>query len=169
MANVANRDPFGELFDFRRDFDHIFNRFLHSWPSRSALSTASGTDSSGALLPPLNAYLDKDNKNFHVQVALPGVDPKDVEIHVQGNILSIRAQQESKQENRESNYIYRELSYGSFERDISLPEGVDRDKISAEYRNGVLEVTAPISAAALPRRIEVKGGQQTKQIAAGSK
>jgi len=121
-----------------------------------------------ALLP-VNAYLDKDNKNFHVQVALPGVDPKDVEINVQGNVLSIRAQQESKQENRESNYIYRELSYDSFERDISLPEGVDRDKIAADYRNGVLEITVPISAAAQPRRIEVKASQQGKQIAAGNK
>lgn len=168
MANLASRDPFNELFDFRRDFDHIFNRFVSSWPSRSALGAGSAAGS-GTLLPPVNAYLDKDNKNFHVQVALPGVDPKDVEINVQSNILSIRAQQESKQENRDSNYIYREMSYGLFERDIALPEGVDRDKISAEVRNGVLEIAAPISVGALPRRIEVKGGQQSKQIAAGSK
>jgi HSP20 family protein len=165
MANLANRDPFSELFDFRRDFDHIVDRFLSSWPGRSSSREISGN----VLIPPVNAYLDKDNKNFRVQAALPGIDPKDVEINIQGNILSIRAQREVKQESKESNYIYRELSYGSFERDIQLPEGVDREKISAEYRNGVLEITAPISAAALPRRIEVKGAEGAKQIAAGSK
>lgn len=167
MANLANRDLFNELFDFRRDFDQIFNRFLGSWPSRSMLRAAPDAAAS-ASLPAVNTYVDKNNKNFHIQVALPGVDPKNVEIQVQGDILSIRAQQELKQENKDANYIYREISYGAFERDIELPAGVDRDKISAEFRNGVLEVAAPISAAALPRRIEVKGGQEAKQIAAGS-
>ncbi len=169
MANLANRDPFTDLFDLRRDFDHLFNRFVSSWPhQRSVLSAGSGANAGNTLLPPVNAFLDKNNKNFHVQVALPGVDPKDVEIQVQGNILSVRAQREGKQENKDFNYLYRELSYGFFERDIELPEGVDRDKISAEFRNGVLEIAAPVSAAALPRRIEVKGGQEAKQIAAGS-
>ena len=167
MANLTNRDPFSDLFDLRRDFDHIFNRFMTSWPGRS--SSGSGQLSGNTVLPPVNAYLDKGNKNFHVEVALPGIDPKDVQINVQGNILSIRGQQESKQETQENNYVYRELSYGSFERDIALPEGVDRDKISAECRNGVLRINIPISASAQPRRIEVKSGgqQEAKQISAG--
>jgi len=57
---------------------------------------------------------------------------------------------------QKSDYLRREITYGSFERLIELPEGVDKDKLTAEYRNGVLEMTAPISAAALPRKIEVK-------------
>lgn len=167
MANLASRDLFHELFDFRRDFDQMFSRLLGSWPGRSTLRTAPDATAS-ALLPAVNTYVDKNSKNFHVQVALPGVDPKNVEIQLQGDMLSIRAQQETKRENTEANYIYREISYGAFERDIELPEGVDRDKISAEFRNGVLEIAAPISVAALPRRIEVKGGQEAKQIAAGT-
>jgi HSP20 family protein len=55
--------------------------------------------------------------------------------------------------------------YDSFERDIALPEGVDPEKISAEYRNGTLEITAPISASAMPRRVEVKSSQEAKQLA----
>jgi HSP20 family protein len=53
-------------------------------------------------------------------------------------------------------FIRREFTYGSFQRSLVLPEGVDKDRISADYRNGLLEITAPISAAALPKKIEVK-------------
>jgi HSP20 family protein len=51
---------------------------------------------------------------------------------------------------------------------LALPEGVDTSKITADYHNGVLEITAPISAAALPRRVEIRGGSQLRQMAAGS-
>jgi len=50
------------------------------------------------------------------------------------------------------------IVYGAFERTLSLPEGVEPDKVTADYQNGILEITAPVSAAALPRRIEIKGG-----------
>jgi HSP20 family protein len=52
--------------------------------------------------------------------------------------------------------MHQEITYGSFTRTIVLPEGVDKEKISAEYRNGTLEITAPIAASSLPRRIEIK-------------
>jgi HSP20 family protein len=87
---------------------------------------------------------------------LPGVDAKDVNIQVLGNTLSISGERSSSRETKESDYLHREITYGSFQRLIELPEGVDKDKLTAEYRNGVLEITAPISAAALPRKIEVK-------------
>ncbi|HJY91632.1 MAG TPA: Hsp20/alpha crystallin family protein, partial [Candidatus Acidoferrum sp.] len=57
---------------------------------------------------------------------------------------------------KEADFLQREISYGSFMRSLSLPEGVDKDKISAEYRNGMLEITAPIATAALPKRVEIK-------------
>jgi len=87
---------------------------------------------------------------------LPGVDPKDVNIQVLGNALTISGERSSSRETKESDYLHREISYGSFQRLIELPEGVDKDKLTAEYRNGILEITAPIAAAALPRKIEVK-------------
>jgi HSP20 family protein len=74
-----------------------------------------------------------------------------------------------RNESNEADVVYREWMYDSFEREIALPEGVDRDKVSAEYRNGMLEITAPISAAALPRRVEVKGSQEARQIAAAGR
>jgi HSP20 family protein len=87
---------------------------------------------------------------------LPGVDPKDVNLQVQGNTLTITGERSSSRETKEADYLRREITYGSFERSILLPEGVDKDRLNAEYRNGILEITAPIAAAALPRKVEIK-------------
>ncbi len=87
---------------------------------------------------------------------LPGVDPKDVGLQVQGNTLTISGERSASRETKETDYLRREITYGAFQRSILLPEGVDRDKLTAEYRNGILEITAPIAAAALPRKVEIK-------------
>lgn len=167
MTNLAKREVlYSDLFDFRRDFDHLFNRFLSAWPGRTGQNGASSTT---AMVPAVNAYVDRNDKKFHCQVALPGVNPKDIDIQVQGDVLSITGQHKTKNDSNNADVVYREWMFDSFERDIALPEGVDRDKISAEYRNGMLEITAPVSAAALPRRVEVKGSQDTKQLAAAGR
>ncbi len=167
MTNLANREGlYTDLFDFRREFDHIFNRFLSAGSGRSGQNTASSTTS---LVPAVNAYVDRNDKKFHCQVALPGVNPNEINIQIQGDVLSISGQHQTQNANNNADVVYREWTFDSFERDIAIPEGVDRDKISAEYRNGTLEITAPISAAALPRRVEVKGSQDTKQLAASGR
>jgi HSP20 family protein len=61
----------------------------------------------------------------------------------------------------------REFLYGRFQRSVMLPEGVDTDKLTAEYKDGVLEITAPISGAAIPRKIEIKSLPRAKGVAAG--
>lgn len=152
MTNLIPRDNFfQDLFDFRRDFDQIFNRFL-SWPSaqeESAMTTA-------GFSPAIESFIDKDGKKFHCQVMLPGVDPKNVNLQVQGNTLTISGERSATKETKEAEYLRREITYGSFQRSMMLPEGVDTDKLNAEYRNGILEITAPVSAAALPRKVEIK-------------
>jgi HSP20 family protein len=168
MANLSYRDSFfQDLFDFRRDFDHIFNRFLSG---RQGTRTAErGEASLAAFAPAVESYVDRDGKKFVCRVALPGVDPKEVNIQVQGNVLSISGERNVSNERKEADFVQSEMMYGYFERDVALPEGVDSSKIDAEYHNGVLEITAPISAAALPRRIEIKAGEgRAKQIGAGS-
>jgi len=144
--NLRPRD----LFDFRRDFDEVFHRFL-DWRSPQE-----GQNSIEGFIPAIETSIDQDGKKFRCQVMLPGVDPKDVNIQVQGHTLSISGERSTSRETKESDYLHREITYGSFQRLLELPEGVDKDKLSAEYRNGMLEITAPISAAALPRKIEVK-------------
>jgi HSP20 family protein len=153
MTHLIPRDNFfQDLFDFRRDFDQIFNRFL-SWPSAQEESVVTTT---ALFTPPMECFVDKDGKKFHCNVALPGVDPKDVSLQVQGNTLTISGERSASRETKETDYLRREITYGAFQRSILLPEGVDRDKLTAEYRNGILEITAPISVAALPRKVEIK-------------
>ena len=166
MANLIHRDNvFQDLFDFRRDFDQMFNRLLtgrrgHDQSDENALTTFS---------PAVDAYIDRTGKRFVCRVALPGVDPKDVTIEAHGGMLSLRGERKISNERREADFVHTEFMYGSFVRDIELPEGVDADKLTAEYNNGVLEITAPISAAALPRRIEIKAGEQNvKQMGASA-
>jgi HSP20 family protein len=149
-ALVPRSSLFNDLADFRKDFDQMVNRLMN-W--RSPHEEQSLTE---GFIPAIESSIDKEGKKFRCQVMLPGVDPKDVNIQVLGNTLSISGERSSTHETKEADYIQREITYGSFQRMIELPEGVDKDKIAAEYRHGVLEITAPIAAAALPRKIEVK-------------
>ncbi len=151
MTTLIPRNPiFREFVDFRRDFDQMFNRLLNWRSPQEEQILAEG------FIPAIETSIDKDGKKFHCQVMLPGIDPKDVNIQVLGSTLTISGERSSTRETKESDYLHREIIYGSFQRLIELPEGVDKDKVTAEYRNGVLEITAPIAAAALPRKIEVK-------------
>jgi len=151
MNNLIPRDTFfQDMVDFRKNFDQVFNRFLR-WPSAQEDLTQMREFS-----PAVESYIDKDNKKFHCQVQLPGVDPKDVEIHVQGNTLTITGERSNERETRVADYLQKEITYGSFTRSLVLPEGVDRERVTAEYRNGMLEITAPIATAALPRKVEIK-------------
>ena len=151
MANLLRRNnPRQELFNVRRNFDESFNRFL-GWPSMQEEQTFAADFS-----PAVESFIDTNNKKFHCEVLLAGVDPKDVNIQVQGNTLTISGERSSSRETREADFLHREITYGSFTRTIMLPEGVDKDKLSAEYRNGTLEITAPIATNALPRKVEIK-------------
>jgi HSP20 family protein len=161
MAHLIPRDPlFQDLFDFRRNLDQVFNRFL-TWPSAQEQRTLANEFS-----PAVESFIDKDNKKFHCQVLLPGVDPKDVNIQVHGNTLTISGERTSSRETKEADFLQREITYGSFMRSLVLPEGVEKDKISAEYRNGSLEISAPIASASLPKKIEIKTLPSSKAASA---
>ena len=152
MTNLIPRDTFfQDMVDFRRNFDQVFNRFLR-WPSAQEENTLALREFS----PAVESFIDKDNKKFHCEVLLPGVEPKDVEIHVQGNTLTISGERTNTRETRDHDYLQKEITYGSFTRSLMLPEGVDRERVSAEYRNGLLEITAPIATASLPKKVEIK-------------
>lgn len=162
MANLTRRDNiFDGLFDFRRDFDGIFNRLL-----TNSSSTGQSPSTLFATVPPIEALVDAKDNRYHLRVALPGVEPNEVQINLQGNYLTISGEHKSEQEKKDSDYMHREFSYEHFERTIMLPETVDTGKINAEFKNGVLEITAPLSATALPRKIEIKSAPQAKAASA---
>jgi HSP20 family protein len=162
MANLAGRDRiFNDLFDFRRSFDQIFNHVLSGSPWEQ--ETGSGLST---FAPTIETCVDKAGKKYLLRAALPGIDPKDVQINVQGNTLTISGERKEDRSRKEAEYMHQEISYGAFQRMVTLPEGVDTERINAEYHNGVLEITAPISASALPRRIEIKSSPSAKQMSA---
>ncbi len=99
------------------------------------------------------------NDVLHVRMDLPGVDPKAVDMSVEGDVLTIRG--ERKAEHQET--AYREVTYGRFERRIRVPDGTDAEKIAAKYVNGVLQVTVP-----LPKPVSRKININVENGAAGS-
>ncbi len=143
MANVSRPlpPPLKDIGQLRREFDEIFERVL---------GHRSFAAPEHAAMPSIESYVDKDT--LVVRADLPGIDPKDVEISVIGNRLAIRGKRESSKQESGRDYYHREISYGSFERTISLPEGVKADQIKASYRSGVLELSAPLTKAAAPTR-----------------
>jgi HSP20 family protein len=162
MANLARREHmFNELFDLRSSFDHLFNKFLNT-------STATGDRQERLLIavPPIEAWVDNEKKQYHLSVAVPGVDPKEIELNLQGNNLTVSGEHKSESEKKEADYRQQEFSYDRFMRTIALPEGVDTQKITAEFKNGVLEIVAPLSEAALPKRIEIKTPAKAKEASA---
>ena len=153
MRNLyTNERLFEDLFGFRREFDEMFNRILSGKPWGLELPEFKKTFN---ITPAVEAYVDKE------------VEPKDLQIHAQANVLTIRGERKLSHSTKEIELMEGEIVYGVFERTLELPEGVNVEKLTAEYVNGVLEITAPVAAAALPRKIEIKTTAPfVKQIAA---
>ena len=94
-------------------------------------------------------------KEVTVRAEVPGVDPKEVQVTVSGNVLTISGEKKESHEEKGSQVYRSECSYGSFRRSVELPEGVDADKVSAEHANGILTVRLGKSKAAAAKRIPV--------------
>ncbi|MFW2372298.1 MAG: Hsp20/alpha crystallin family protein [Gammaproteobacteria bacterium] len=99
----------------------------------------------------------KEEENQFLLVAdIPGVDPKDIEVHMENGILTIKGERESEKKTEREGYKRIEREHGVFYRRFTMPEGVDPEGINANSNNGVLTVTIPKQEAAQPRRITVK-------------
>lgn len=104
---------------------------------------------------PMDLYRDGDH--YVLAADMPGIDPGSVDIDVDGQLLTIRA--ERTLANGEGvKWIARERQSGSFLRQLNLGQGIDTERIAASYENGVLSVTIPVSEKAKPRKIEVSTG-----------
>jgi len=98
----------------------------------------------------------ENDKELLVSADLPGIDPKQVEITVQENILTLSGERKAESESKDESYHRVERAYGSFTRSFVLPSTVDETKVSAEYKDGVLRIHLPKREEAKPRRIDVK-------------
>ena len=97
-----------------------------------------------------------------VRADVPGLDPKDIEISVLHDVLTIKGERKAEKEVTEKDYLRREVSYGAFERRMSLPEGATADKIHATFKNGVVEVSIPLPKGIEGKKIPLQVEAETK-------
>ena len=138
-------DPFDDLASLRESMDKLFEEFFTRRPDRIRAPVV--------WQPAIEAY--ETDGDVVVRAELPGIDPKQVEISVTEDTLTLKGEAKSEQEEKKRNYYRRELRYGSFVRSIALPSGVQGDKASASYKNGILEIRVPKSERAKPKTVKV--------------
>ena len=104
-----------------------------------------------------------------VKADLPDVNPQNLDIRVENNILTIRGERKFESKVNEDNYLRIERAYGSFSRSFSLANSVKSDAIKADYQNGVLTLSLPKREEAKPKQIKVNVGTHTMAAAAGAR
>ena len=114
----------------------------------------------GPRLMPMDLYREGDH--YVLSADMPGIDPGSVDVDVDGQLLTIRAER-TLAGHENVKWITRERQSGSFLRQLNLGQGVDVESISASYDNGVLSVTIPVSERAKPRKIEISTASDQKQ------
>jgi HSP20 family protein len=132
-------------------------------PIRNAMERLLGEWSLGALpngftelAPPLDVRETDDA--YIVEVELPGVDPKDTEVSIEGRTVTVRGQFAEEEEKQEGNFLLRERRRGQFMRAVALPGMVDVDKVTSKYENGELTITLPKATQNRARRVEIESG-----------
>jgi HSP20 family protein len=133
---LARWNPWQELFDLEREMSDLTRRVFRagSVPSKQG---------NGRTWTPAVDVFSRDG-DLVVRAELPGVDPeKDIDISIHDGMLTIRGERRFEEKTERESYYRFESSYGSFQRSIALPQGVNADDVRATYENGVLEVVIP--------------------------
>jgi len=141
--------PLRALTEMQQEMNQLFSRFF-----------GEGEQAGNRWVSPSESYVPRiesavrDNRLW-VKADLPGIDPKDVEVEVEGNRLTVRGQRKAEHAGSKSGYLHREVQYGSFLRSFTIPEGVKAEDIQAKYHNGVLELSVPLPASVLPKKVTI--------------
>lgn len=144
---MMNRDTF-------REFENMSDRLNRVLTGRSA--PGGGQDESMALADwaPVVDVMETEEE-FQIRAELPGVEKKDVKLSVEEGVLAISGHREQEKEEKGKRYHKIERAYGSFARSFTVPDAVDEQKVTAEFKNGLLTVRLPKSEKARPKSIEV--------------
>jgi HSP20 family protein len=134
--------------NLRREIERLFDHFLEpGWLQMPVW---------GAWEPKVDVSETKDA--LIVKAEVPGVDQKDIGLSLQEGVLTIKGEREEEKEEKDKRYHRVERSYGAFARTVRLPAAVDSGKVSATFKDGVLTVTLPKTAAAKGTTIPIKAG-----------
>jgi len=148
--------------DLRREIDRLFEDFdggfFRSPFRRSAFDVMPfwGREPAWPAAPAVD-FTDT-GKAYEITAELPGIDEKNVDVKVANGVLTIKGEKQDEKEEKKKDYYLRERNFGSFERAFQLPDGVDGDKIEANFKKGVLTVSLPKKPEAqqAAKKIDVK-------------
>lgn len=140
-------EPFRDLITAQDRFNRLFNEAFASFFADEGLSTTQ------AWVPAVDIYETDDNVVLTAE--LPGVDPKDVDVRIEGNMLYLKGERKLDSNIKEDQYYRLERIYGPFSRSFTLPASVDPDKVTAEYNHGVLTLTMAKKEEAKAKTIKI--------------
>jgi HSP20 family protein len=157
MLSKAWSPGWSSFDSFRREMDEVFDRFFSSAAHPNSTSSNAVTDGQA------ETFL-RDGK-WVLRLDLPGVEPKDIDVSVAGDSLTIRASREWRRPGANDGGAAHEIHYGKFERSLTLPKGTKSDQIKASYQHGVLELTIPASPEVAGRKIPIAvEGKEQQQL-----
>jgi len=148
----------------RREVDRLFEEFDRGWGrfgfGRSLLDAAPRFGGALTTVAMPSVDIVEKEKVYEVTAELPGMDEKNIDVKLANGMLSITGEKKEEHEEKKKDYHLSERRYGSFQRSFRVPDGVDAEKISAEFKKGVLTVTLPKTAEALKaeKKIAIKPG-----------
>jgi HSP20 family protein len=155
MRLLTRFEPFSE-FSTMQDRTNRMNRLFRELYSPEEALTAT------SFAPPADVY--EDEHTITLKLEVPGIDEKDIDIHIENNMLTVHGERQIEKEEREENFLRIERQYGSFTRSFMLPSSVDSGQVSAHYDKGLLKISLAKKAEAKPKQIKVNvGGEKTLQ------
>ena len=149
MANMSVWDPINEFSSLRNTVERLFDE---AWVRPSAVYSTATKAPHG-----IATDLWEHDDEFRVEALLPGMGPEDVDISVQGNVLTISAQRNSRDDSSDVRWYMREMPIGHYYRQFTLPAPVNGEAVEAHMENGILSLRLPKVAAARSHRIEISG------------
>src|SRR5579883_110043 len=143
---IVRWEPFRDLVATQERFNRLFNEAFSSIFSDEGVGTQTWA-------PPVDIYETDDSVILTAEV--PGVDPKDVDVRIEGNTLYLSGERKLDSGIKEENFRRMERVYGPFSRSFTLPASVNPDKVNAEYSNGLLTLTMTKREEAKPKTIKI--------------
>jgi len=147
---IIRWDPFREMTSVQSQFNRLVDQV---WGGRQE-----------SWLPAVDVFDKKES--VVVKAELAGMNPEDIEIEVEDNVLTIKGERRFEEQVEDERYYRVERRFGSFQRSLALPQGVKADDIQANYDDGILTVTVPKVEEEKPKRIEVKAKKTVEARAA---
>ena len=155
MANISRWDPFSELVTLQDRMSQLLNQPL-GFVDRSEQQLAFSN-----FVPPVDVY--EDEHHITLQAEIPGVEEKDLNLHVENNVLTISGERKLETEKKKENFHRLERHYGRFTRSFTLPPTADTQNVNADFENGLLKVTIAKREEAKPKQIRIGVGKVQPQ------